>query len=31
MGNKFPDGESYDLEYPEVTLAADAVYAKMKE
>lgn len=27
-GNKFPDGESYDLEYPEVTLAADAVYAK---
>ena len=26
--NKFPDGESYDLEYPEVTLAADAVYAK---
>lgn len=27
-GNKFPDGESYDLEYPEVILAADAVYAK---
>lgn len=27
-GNKFPDGESYDLEYPEVTLAPDAVYAK---
>ena len=27
-GNKFPDGESYDLEYPEVTLATDAVYAK---
>lgn len=27
-GNIFPDGESYDLEYPEVTLAADAVYAK---
>lgn len=27
-GNKFPDGESYDLEYPKVTLAADAVYAK---
>lgn len=27
-GNKFPDGESYGLEYPEVTLAADAVYAK---
>ena len=29
-GNKFPDGESYDLEYPEVTLAPDAVYAKNK-
>lgn len=27
-GNKFPDGESYDLEYPEVTLSPDAVYAK---
>lgn len=27
-GNKFPDGETYDLEYPEVTLAPDAVYAK---
>lgn len=27
-GNKFPDGETYDLEYPEVSLAPDAVYAK---
>ena len=26
-GNKFPDGETYDLEYPEVTLSPDAVYA----
>ena len=27
-GNKFSDGETYDLEYPEVTLTNDAVYAK---
>lgn len=26
-GNKFPDGETYDLEYPEVTMSPDAVYA----
>lgn len=26
-GNKFPDGESYDLEYPEVTMTNNAVYA----
>ena len=25
-GNKFPDGESYDLIYPEVNMPADAVY-----
>lgn len=28
-GNKFPDGETYDLIYPEVTIAADAYYAPM--
>ena len=26
-GNQFPDGETYDLEYPEVTMSPDAVYA----
>lgn len=26
-GNKFPDGETYSLRYPEVTLPKDAVYA----
>ncbi|MBQ8047076.1 MAG: hypothetical protein IJ196_04030 [Prevotella sp.] len=26
-GNKFPDGESYSLIYPEVTIPADAYYA----
>lgn len=26
-GNKFPDGESYSLRYPEVTMTPDAVYA----
>ena len=26
-GNRFEDGESYDLEYPEVTFTPDAVYA----
>ncbi len=26
-GNKFPDGESYSLRYPEVTMSRDAVYA----
>ncbi len=25
--NRFPDGETYDLEYPEVTMSPDAVYA----
>lgn len=25
-GNKFPDGETYDLQYPEVTMSKDAVY-----
>ena len=25
-GNKFPDGESYSLQYPEVTLPKEAVY-----
>lgn len=26
-GNKFPDGESYSLSYPEVTIPADAYYS----
>lgn len=25
-GNRFPDGESYELQYPEVTMPADAIY-----
>lgn len=25
-GNRFPDGESYELQYPEVTMPQDAVY-----
>ncbi len=25
-GNKFPDGETYELQYPEVTMPAEAVY-----
>lgn len=25
-GNRFPDGETYDLQYPEVTLPAEAIY-----
>ena len=25
-GNKFPDGESYSLQYPEVTMPEDAIY-----
>ena len=29
-GNRFPDGETYDLEYPEVTMSPDAVYAHNK-
>ena len=28
-GNKFPDGETYDLIYPTVTIASDAYYAPM--
>ena len=26
-GNKFPDGETYDLTYPEITIAGDAFYS----
>jgi hypothetical protein len=25
-GNKFPDGETYELQYPEVTMPAEAIY-----
>ena len=25
-GNKFPDGETYELQYPEVTMPSDAIY-----
>lgn len=30
-GNQFPDGETYELQYPEVTIPASAVYAARPE